>query len=178
MQERVLASLEGAGIHPLSGRPAIDHGAWIPLLHLFPDGAVPLVTVSIKASFDPAEHFALGEALAPLTQEGVLILASGGATHNQRFFRESYFAGNASEHTEGFSERFDEWLRLTLASPASQRKMQLLNAPQHDDFAESHPTMDHWLPVLVAAGAADSRKGTPLIKGFQHTLSLAAYMFD
>ncbi len=178
VQERALAALKAADVTAVSGDPSLDHGAWIPLVHMFPKAEVPVVTVSIRRGGDAAAHFALGEALAPLADEGLLILASGGATHNQNEFRASYFAKNPSNHTEDFSVRFDRWVRDALTLTPEARKSTLLNAVDHPDYAQAHPTPDHWMPLLVAAGAAGARSGRLLSAGFQHTLSMAAYRFD
>jgi 4,5-DOPA dioxygenase extradiol len=178
VQEEVMAAILAKDLKAESGSPSLDHGAWIPLVHLFPDAGVPVISVSIRKDSDATAHYALGEALAPLAQKGLLILASGGATHNQDEFRSSYFAGNAPDHVEGFSNRFDRWVGDMLALSTNVRKTALLGASDHPDYAKSHPTPDHWMPMLVAAGAAGGRTSAPLTKGFQHSLSMAAYRFD
>lgn len=172
-RERVSA----AGLRAVVDHPALDHGAWVPLVTLFPDGEVPVVTLSLAEGEDARTHHALGEALAPLRKEGVLILASGGATHSQATFRRRYFAGENPGDTEPFSVAFDDWLEGALTADPAARTAALLRAPSHPAYAQAHPTPDHFLPLLVAAGAAGDDVGARVHGGFQHALSMAAYRF-
>ncbi len=174
--ERVRVLLAQADISVATGAPALDHGAWVPLSLLFPNAEVPLVTLSLAAHQDPHTHFALGQALAPLCREGVLLIASGGATHSREHFRAGYLAGRPSDHAEPFSCRFDDWLVAAVADP-TERQQRLLDAPSHGDFHTAHPTLDHWLPVLIAAGAGHGEPGRALIRGYQHSLSMTALGF-
>ena len=161
----------------VAGRPLLDHGAWVPLRALDPKGERPVVTVSLAAHLDPLQHLALGHALAPLRQEGVAILTSGGLTHNQQAFREGWFAGTPIPTAEAPSARFEAWALEALAEVGLAREQRLLEAATHPDFAWAHPTPDHWLTTLVAAGAAHEEPGRALFRGFQHSLSTALVGF-
>jgi 4,5-DOPA dioxygenase extradiol len=172
------AALADAGLEVSEGVPELDHGAWVPLSLLFPQGQVPIATLSLRSSFDPRQHLRAGAALAPLRVQGVLILASGGLTHNQRVFREGYLSGaSADEQVQPFSERFDAWVLAQLARPPAARIASVLDAQSHPDFAQAHPSLDHWLPLVVALGAAGESVSRALISGFQHSLSMRAVSF-
>ncbi|HEY3645097.1 MAG TPA: class III extradiol ring-cleavage dioxygenase [Gammaproteobacteria bacterium] len=162
--------LEGAGleVHADEAR-GLDHGAWVPLLLMYPKAQIPVVQLSLQTSAGAAHHLAVGQALAPLRDEGVLLLASGGATHNLReFFRP------APGQDESYVPRFSSWLKDTLekgdtASLVDYRRL----AP---DAARAHPSEEHFFPVLVAAGAAG--KGERIHTAMSGaSLSMDAYKF-
>lgn len=125
----------------------LDHGAWVPLLLMYPEARIPVVQLSLQTGAGAAHHLALGKALVPLRDAGVLVIGSGGATHNLReFFRP------APGQDESYVSRFSGWLKDTLekgdqASLADYRRL----AP---DAVRAHPSEEHFFPVLVAAGAA------------------------
>lgn len=175
-QAKAYLALAGLGVQ--DGEPELDHGAWAPLSLLFPQGQVPLATLSLASSFEPRHHLRAGAALTPLREQGVLILASGGLTHNQRVFRQGYFSGVPSDQqVQPFSERFDAWVKAQLELPAAARQASLLEAQAHPDFAQAHPSLDHWLPLIVALGAAGDAPSRLLVGGFQHSLSMSAFSF-
>jgi 4,5-DOPA dioxygenase extradiol len=194
--QMVKACLDQAGIAAALGQPRLDHGAWLPLIALDPAGAHPIVTVSLQQGLHPEAHLRLGRALAPLRVSGVVILTSGGLTHNQERFRSGFFAAIAAHGREAAfagrgmgeqvhppSSRFEAWALETLALPSEARERALLDARTHPDFSWAHPTMDHWLPTLIAAGAAtglaDDAGDAPRVvhRGFQHSLSTALVAF-
>ncbi len=149
---RVRALLSGAGIEsdedPARG---FDHGTFVPLKLTFPDADVPTVQLSLKQGLDPAAHLAIGRALAPLRDEGVLIVGSGMSFHNMRGF------GNPS--AAGPAERFDAWLRETVALPASRRDARLTRWEDAPEARACHPREEHLLPLMVVAGAAGDDVG-------------------
>jgi aromatic ring-opening dioxygenase catalytic subunit (LigB family) len=149
----------------------------VSLRALDPDGQRPVVTVSMAAHLDPARHLDLGRALAPLRDEGVAIVTSGGLTHNQEAFRQGWFAGSPVDAAQAPSARFADHALAALAATGPERDRRLLDAPAHPDFAWAHPTLDHWLPALIAAGAADRDPGVAWYQGFQHSLSTAMVVF-
>ncbi len=171
--ELLLEHLGQSGLAAKRGTPRLDHGAWVPLRALDPDGRRPVVTLSLDPSLDPARHVALGRALARLRGAGVAIVASGGLTHNQGEFRRGWFAGAPVEAAAPPSARFEGWALAALQGAGPGRTTALLAAGEHPDFAWSHPTPDHWLPTLVAVGAAEDEPGTVLHRGFQHSLATA-----
>jgi 4,5-DOPA dioxygenase extradiol len=149
LARRVL-DLVGAGPGALSTDWGLDHGTWSVLVHLRPAADVPVVQLSLDARLGPAEHLALGRALAPLRDEEVLILASGNVTHDLRHALRAWRTGEAA--TPPWAAAFDAdvaraveqhdaaWLAGALGSEAGRR---------------SHPSPDHYWPLLYAVGAAD-----------------------
>lgn len=151
-----------------------DHGVWVPLLHLFPAADVPVLQLSMPWRWTPRQMFALGERLAPLAAEGVLVLGSGGAVHNLR--RIDWNGGPPAAWATGF----EGWLRERLTARAFDDVVAYREkAP---DLALAHPTDDHFVPLLVVAGAAAAapRAGavTYPIEGFEFgSLSRLAVRF-
>jgi aromatic ring-opening dioxygenase catalytic subunit (LigB family) len=148
---RVAALLEAAGL-PTDSEAARgwDHGVFIPLLLILPDADTPVLQLSLKEGLDPAEHLAIGRALAPLRDEGVLIIGSGLSYHNLRDF----FAPRGAEA----SEAFDAWLAQAVADP-DRRAAALAGWAQAPGARACHPREEHLLPLMVAAGAAEGEPG-------------------
>lgn len=126
-------------------RRGLDHGAWVPLMHLLPAADLPVFQLSMPVALDAREAIELGRALAPLRARGIAILASGSMTHNLYEFR-----GGATQ-AESYVDRFARWVgdaieRHDLEALADYRRL----AP---DAERAHPTDEHFLPLLVAAGA-------------------------
>ena len=130
----------------------IDHGTWSVLAHMYPDADVPVVQLAIDASQPLSYHLDLGARLAPLREEGVLILASGNVVHNLR-------AINWRSGDEGFdwAQRFDADTRTVLRSDPSR----LAELVESDDFSLAVPTPDHFLPLAYLAGLAASAATVP-----------------
>lgn len=128
----------------------IDHGSWSVLRWMYPGAQVPVIQLSIDRRLDARRHFELGRSLAALREEGVLILASGNIVHNLRDAFTRMRAGNTD--TPAWAARFDAEVRDTLQDRDWARLLDL--ASDTDDGRQAHPTPDHWLPLLYAAGAA------------------------
>jgi 4,5-DOPA dioxygenase extradiol len=129
----------------------IDHGSWSVLVHLIPAADCPVVQLSIDARLAPAGHLAIGRALAPLRDEGVLVMGSGNITHNLRHAMASHARGDAS--TPAWASAFD----ADVARAAEQHDGDCLSRLADTDHGRmSHPTLDHYLPLLYAVGAAGS----------------------
>ncbi len=160
-------------------RAGLDHGAWLPLRAVVPRADVAVVRLSLNTRATFEQHLAVGAALEPLRREGVLVLASGSVTHNQQEFRTRFFRGAAlGEDPPAFSVRYDAWVAQTLAvSDPLERVAALAGYSRHEDFAQAHPTPDHLWPVLVATGAAGADLGRRAHAGFQHGLSMSAFLF-
>ena len=144
---RVVELLGQAGIavreEPERG---FDHGMYSVLFPAWPDADVPVVQLAVDQRFEPAEHLAVGRALAPLRDEGVLILASGFSYHNLRLM------GPGAEVP---SAGFDEWLTETLVDSSPEaRAARLLEWAQAPYARVAHPREDHFIPLMVAVGAA------------------------
>ena len=147
LAKRVSAMLEAQGTTvATNGTRPLDHGVWVPLLHMWPEANVPILQGSLPTSWSPAQLFALGEALAPLREEGVLILGSGNLTHN---LRRIAFRGDPPP--EAWAAEFDAWIGDVLA----RRDWDALRDFRHGAPALrlNHPTEEHLLPLLVTAGA-------------------------
>jgi aromatic ring-opening dioxygenase catalytic subunit (LigB family) len=149
LAQRVRTLLEGAGFSTgADAQRGFDHGTFVPLKLAFPRAEVPTVQLSLKAGLDPAEHLAMGRALAPLRDEGVFIVGSGMTFHNLRAF----FRGGG----EAASEAFDGWLQETMRLPAPERDRRLTAWAQAPMARLVHPREEHLLPLMVVAGAGGS----------------------
>jgi 4,5-DOPA dioxygenase extradiol len=165
------ALLQGAGleVHADPER-GLDHGAWVPLLLMYPEAQIPVVQLSLQTAAGAAHHLAVGKALAPLRDQGVLVLASGGATHNLReFFRP------APGQDESYVPRFSAWLKDVLERGDRQSLVDYRRlAPE---AVRAHPSEEHFFPVLMAAGAGD--KGERIHTAMSGaSLSMDAYKFS
>ncbi len=141
---RIRSLLRAAGI-PSVDEPArgLDHGTYIPLLCMYPAADIPVLQISLPSE-DPKELFAVGQALAPLRQEGVLLIGSGFLTHNLR--------ARALRDTPAWAREFDTWTADALAR--HDHDLLLDYRAKAPGVHESLPTHEHFVPVIVAAGAA------------------------
>jgi len=146
-----------------------DHGTFVPLKLTYPDADVPAVQVSLKAGLDPAEHIAMGRALAPLRDEGIFIVASGMTFHNLRAFRDPAAAPVA--------ETFDTWLRQTMTRVAVERNNGLTRWASAPAARAAHPREEHLIPLMVAAGAALDDRAVVAFNQTFTGLRLSAYHF-
>jgi len=170
LARRAAALLEAAGLEPaLEPARGLDHGAWVPLLLMFPEADIPVTQLSLLARAGAAAHLALGRALAPLRAAGVLVLASGGAVHNLRHWR----AGH--DEPPDWARDFDDWLAERITAGAVEELVGYRElAPA---AATAHPSEEHLLPLHVALGAAEG-PGRVLHSSFTNSLSMAAFAFD
>ena len=147
LAQEVLALLQAAGVAAQgdAGRP-FDHGAWVPLMHLFPEADLPVVQVALPVGADPAEVYALGAALRGLRSQGVLVMGSGSMTHNL-----AEFFGGAREPAP-YVIAFSRWIESALERGDMQALLNYRSLAPHAERA--HPTDDHFLPLFFALGAA------------------------
>ncbi len=174
LARRAAALLAGAGREAsLIETRGLDHGAWVPLLLMYPEAKTPVTQLSVQIRGGPADHLALGKALAPLRAEGVLILGSGGAVHNLREWR-----GGEAE-VPHWAQAFDDWLAERIEAGAVEDLVDYRSRAPSGERA--HPTEEHILPLFVALGAgaaADGGGGRVLHRSFgPGGLSMAAYAF-
>lgn len=163
--------LATAGVPAIVMERGLDHGAWVPLRLMYPDAHVPIVQLALQPHLGAAHHHALGRALAKLRHENVLVLASGGATHNLGELGSGDVAPN-------WVRAFDDWLvERAAAGDADALVDYRKRAP---DARRNHPTEEHFLPLHVALGAAgEGARGTALHRSVQYgTLSMTALRFD
>ncbi|TAN54213.1 MAG: dioxygenase [Betaproteobacteria bacterium] len=144
---RALAALKDAGFTAaLDGCRGLDHGAWSPLLHMYPEADVPVVQVSLQTALGPRHHLALGRALAPLAAEGVLVIGSGHMTHNLRDRR----ADGAPPLA--YAREFQTWTDAQIRVPDLDALADYRSRGPHG--ARAHPTEEHFMPLFFALGAA------------------------
>ena len=152
----------------------LDHGSWSVLVHLRPAADVPVVQLSLDARLSPAEHLALARALAPLRDEGVLIMASGNVVHNLRHAFSAMHSGDLA--TPAWASAFD----AEVARAAEQRDgAWLQRALGTEEGRRAHPSPDHFLPLLYAVGAAEASERVRFpITGFDlSSLSMRAILY-
>ena len=168
---RVAGMLGEAGLpSALNSNRGFDHGVFVPLKVAFPEAQIPVVTLSLAASLDPALHLAAGRALAPLRDEGVLIVASGMSFHNLR----GYFRPETPDRARAF----DGWLTKAVESEASERDA-LLKGWRNAPFATyAHPREEHLIPLLAAAGAGGEASGKRIFGDEPMGAAISAYRFD
>ena len=175
LAKRAAGLLESGGLRTdIDPQRGLDHGAWTSLMLMYPAADIPVTQISIQSHLGPGHHVRVGEALRPLRDEGVLIFASGGATHNLGELR--YQRGNPVP--QPWVVEFNEWLASALLA---RRKEDLVayreRAPQ---AVRNHPTDEHLIPVFAALGAGDPGGATRRL----HTsiesgvISMDAYRFD
>jgi aromatic ring-opening dioxygenase catalytic subunit (LigB family) len=148
--------LEQAGIPSgANDSRGFDHGVFVPFLLIYPDADIPTLQLSLSASLDPATHLAIGRALEPLRDQGVLIVGSGLSFHNLRGF----FSDDPRVAAE--AQAFDQWLTRAVTEPDPARRDAALTAWAAAPGARTcHPREEHLLPLMVAAGAAGADLGT------------------
>ena len=172
LAEMVAGLIQNAGFtidtDPTRG---LDHGAWVPLSMMFPQADIPVFQLSVQPGESPDHHFRMGQALRTLRDENILILASGGATHNLSDFR------GQSPDSIGieYALQFDTWLKNAVITGDVDSILDYRKAAP--EARRNHPTPEHFLPLLVALGAAgDQPAGKIIHDGFTYgMLSMAAF---
>jgi 4,5-DOPA dioxygenase extradiol len=170
--QKAQALLKSAGFTAaIDGCRGLDHGAWSPLLHMYPDADVPVVELAVQPPLGPRHHIAVGRSLKKLSEEGVLIIGSGHMTHNLRDWARG--AGQPAP----YAREFQGWVKdrieqHDLESLADYRSL----AP---GGARSHPTDEHFLPLFVALGAApESTRAERVYDDIEAgVLAMDAYVF-
>lgn len=143
----------------------LDHGAWTPLVHLYPKAEIPVLQISMPSHEGPQGLFDFGKALAPLRNEGVLIVGSGNITHPMLELR-----GGLPRATPTWTTDFDAWAASTIREMRYDELMDY--ARKAPEVRRNHPTLDHFLPLLVTAGAASVYESKPrfLLAEFEYNL--------
>lgn len=127
----------------------LDHGAWVPLRMMYPAADIPVIPLSIKPHAGAAYHYALGQALQPLTVAGFLVIGTGSITHN---LRDYMVCVHNNLPTPDYVTRFADWVGAQVESDETQRLLDYRTTSP--DAARAHPTDDHFMPFFVALGAA------------------------
>lgn len=174
LADRVTAALSGPGaaVHRDETR-GLDHGAYVPLKEMFPEADIPVLQMSMP-TLDPQELYTLGTRLAPLREEGTLVVGSGFTTHNLAWFDPSAPSG-ATPPTA--SSEFDAWAAEAMASGDIDALMDFDHRAPAAHLA--HPRTEHWAPLYVALGAASVAGDAPtdVIDGFWYGMSKRSWQF-
>jgi 4,5-DOPA dioxygenase extradiol len=164
--------LEAAGFNVSfdDGR-GLDHGVWVPLLHLLPEAKIPVFQVSLPFAFDANKALKLGSALRALRQQGVLVMGSGSLTHNLREI------GQTDPNQTRYALEFTDWVRRHVQERDVDALADYRRRAPHAERA--HPTEEHFLPLLVAVGASDDEDSVDVIEGGMTygVLSMESYVF-
>ena len=151
-------------------RRGFDHGVWTPLALIFPDAGIPVVEISVQPHLPAEHHFAIGQALRPLRDEGILVLGSGSTTHNLRDL-----GRQSADGPPEYVRTFEAWV---CDAVAEARIDDLLHYEERAPYARrNHPTPEHFLPLFVSLGAAsDGAHGQVLNRHFEYgVLSMAGF---
>ena len=170
---RVAQLINDAGLGPTAlGERGLDHGAWTPLRFMYPAHDIPVTQLAVQSSLGAQHHYDIGRALAPIAEEGVLILGSGGASHNLREWRSVAPGAPPAWMTD-----FVAWVRNALETRDHAALVDYVKQAPH--AARNHPTDEHFLPLFVALGAAGSnaRIVRELKDETDRALSLDGYVF-
>ncbi len=155
----------------LDDQRGLDHGTWVPLLHLRPAADIPVFQVSMPHDLDAAGALRLGRALAPLRQRGVLIVGSGSMTHNLHEF------GQSATGAAAYVREFAAWVRQAVLAGAVDTLADYRRLAPH--AGRAHPTEEHFLPLLVAVGANGGESTVQVIDGgiTYGVLSMESYVW-
>ena len=183
LAERVQGLLRAADICAgIEANRGLDHGAWSPLLHMYPDVDVPVLQLSIQSDRGARHHLAMGRAIEALRDESVLIIASGHMTHNLRDFftlgRQSAGQDSGANPVATYASEFRNWVDQRIHS---NRLDELVDwDTQAPSALRAHPSPEHFLPLFVALGAAGERWETETVfAGFEaSSLAMDAYAFN
>lgn len=165
--------LDAADIRTATQPHGLDHGAWVPLLLMYPQADIPVAQLSIQPHRDPAHHYAVGRALRPLADDGVLIVGSGQITHNLRAADFGAKPGDADPRVAEFTD----WFEARLAERDIRALLDYRVRAPH--AALMHPTDEHLLPVFASLGAASDNYALEIqsLGTFQRALAMTNYLF-
>jgi 4,5-DOPA dioxygenase extradiol len=173
LAERAAALLETAGMAAAGEKRGLDHGAWVPLMLMYPQADIPVTQLSIQTELGAAHQRTVGAALAPLRDENVLILASGSATHNLGELRMAALDAPAVPWVKAFTD----WLEEAVAEGRTDALVDYRRrAP---NAVRNHPSEEHFLPFFTALGAAGAAKGRRVHASTTYgALAMDAYRWD
>lgn len=148
----------------------LDHGAFIPLMLIYPAANIPVVQVSLHSALDPQQHLSIGQALAPLRQQNILLLGSGMSYHNMAALMDA-------KRSDTDSDSFDQWLNSTCTAAPEQRNQALRAWSTAPCARQAHPREEHLLPLLVVAGAASETRGSKIFGDRVLGAAVSAFQF-
>ena len=170
--QRAQALLREGGIAAgIDGSRGLDHGAWAPLLYMYPDADVPVVQISVQPELGPRQHVELGRALRPLKDENILLIGSGHLTHNLRDW------SRGRGEPQAYAKEFQAWVFEKLNPKDLDSLVDYRSASPHG--VRAHPTDEHFLPFFFAVGAAaeDARPERVYDAIEAGVLAMDAYVF-
>lgn len=172
LAKRVMSLLHAQGIPADKDMSrGYDHGAWVPLMLMYPEAEIPVIQLSVQPHEGPEHHLAIGKALHALRDESILIIASGSATHNLRDF----FGRKLDAESLPYAREFTEWLKEAVVDGRTGELLDYVNRAPHAIL--NHPTPEHFLPLFVAMGAG--YKGALLHDAYTYGfLSMAAFQWE
>lgn len=174
--QQVVETLQVVGL-PVTTDPqrGLDHGAWVPLRYLFPAADVPVVPLSIQHHGGPEHAYRVGQALAPLAEQGWLIVASGNVTHNLGDWQQASGGGGVDP---SYAQRFSDWVDEQLSG--GQVKALLHYRQVQGDALRAQPRDEHLLPLFTALGAAGPEaRGRAIHRGISdHVIAMDSYVFE
>ena len=174
--QKVVDALQAAGLPVRTdAQRGLDHGTWVPLRYLFPAAGMPIVPLSIQHPGGPEDAFRVGQAPAPLTGQGWLIVASGNITHNLREWQQAEMGASIDT---SYAQRFSDWIHEQLT--ARDVDALLDYRQRHSDALRAQPRDEHLLPLFTALGAAGAGAQP---KAFHrvvtdHVIAMDSYAFD
>ena len=173
--QQVVQALQAAGLPvQTDASRGLDHGAWVPLRQMFPDADVPVVPLSVQHHGGPVHAYRVGQALAPLAEQGVLIVASGNVTHNLRDWQIISMTG---QPTPDYVQQFADWVHAQMIGGQADA---LLNYRQTQTAgSRAHPRDEHLLPLFTALGAAGpGAQPQAFYRGiYDHVIAMDGYTF-
>lgn len=176
---RIAGDLQKAGfVARVADKRGFDHGVWVPLKLAYPDADIPVVSVSVDPNKGPEHHFRLGQALASLGSEGVLVIGSGSFTHNLGEAFKLLRKGTRVAEVPAWVESFTGWMNERLAASDVAALLDYRRAAPH--AVENHPTDEHLLPLYVAMGAAGEHGTARLVHDSAEfgVLAMTMWRFD
>lgn len=176
LAQRIAQRLQDAGYAArIDTHRGLDHGAWVPLRMMYPAADIPVIPLSIKPYAGAAYHYALGQALVPLADEGFLIIGTGSITHN---LRDYMICVHNNLPTPDYVPRFANWIDEQLKSENINGLIDYRNTAA--DAAQAHPTEDHFMPFFVALGASGPQaKAKRFFAGVDDlVIAMDGYRFD
>ena len=174
LAERVAGLLRDAGLHAQTDDGwGLDHGAWVPLRYLYPHADIPVLQLSLQPHQPPAYHYRIGQLLAPLAKEGIVLIGSGSFTHNLRELRRNDADAGDAPHTMEFLQ----WFLTQMQAGNLEALLDYRDSAPHS--VRTHPTDEHLLTLFFAMGAADDwTQSVHLDSGSTyHSLRMDAFAF-
>jgi 4,5-DOPA dioxygenase extradiol len=156
----------------VDGCRGLDHGAWAPLLYMYPDADVPVAQISLQPELGTRHHLNLGRALRPLEEDNVLVIGSGHMTHNLRDW------ARGRGQPQPYAQEFSEWVRERVEKHELDTLADYRSRAPH--AVRAHPTDEHFLPLFFALGAArEDYKAERIYSAIDSgVLSMDAYLFN